>query len=1184
MKTSGDETQKFVKVNTRKAATIFASAAACFLFLNGIAIFGAMKAKQAATQTQSKSAPSPDLSKQPTLYVVGYAHLDTEWRWDYPQTISEYLPKTMRNNFRLFREYPHYIFNFTGANRYMMMKEYYPADYAKLKRYVAEGRWFPAGSSMEENDVNSPSPESIIRQVLYGNEFFRHEFGKASEEYMLPDCFGFPASLPTILAHAGIKGFSTQKLNAAWQPAARVGGPNSPEETPEGIPFNVGVWYGPDGESVIAALNPGDYSGGVSTDLSRNNPLPSEPPARPYVYDWPDRVNLDGKVTGVFADYHYVGTGDIGGAPSESSVKLMEEIVTKGMAVLPQPGSDRPAPVRVGTGPLNVIWSNADQMFRDIKPEETRRMPSYKGDLELINHSAGSITSQAEHKKWNRENEVLAGDAEAASVAAMWLGGRPYPQARLNHAWRLVLAGQFHDLMAGTATPQSYNYAWNDDVIAMNQFSGVLTSAVEAVSSVMNTETPGTAIVVYNLLNIPRQDVVEAHIAFPGGAPQAVRVVGPDGKETPSQLDGINDGVAKVLFLASAPSVGFAVYDVQFAESASSTSSPLKVGKSSLENGRYRVKIDENGDVSSIFDKKLNRELLSGPIRLAISTDNPEHWPAWNMDFDDEQRAPRAYVSGPATVRVVERGPVRVAVEITRQAEGSIFVQTIRLAAGQAGDRVEFANRIHWMTKAANLKAVFPLAASNKIATYNWGVGTIERPNETERQFEVASHQWIDLTDQSGAFGATILSDYQLGSDKPDDHTIRLTLVRTPGTRGGYPDQGSQDWGTHQLTFGLVSHAGDWRHAQTDWKGYELNMPLVAFESSKHPGFLGKEFSMLRVSNTRVRLMAMKKAEENDSIVVRLVEMSGHEEPGVRISFASPVVSAREVNGQEQPLGPATVRDGSLVASFRGYQPRTFEVRLAPPRSKALAPVSRPVELTYDASVATDADRPAEGCFDCNYDTPSAQGQGAALPAEMLPAEINYAGIHLHLAPAGAGRPNAMTANGQTVRLPEGQFNRLYILAAAYGGDQQAVFKVGGVSMPLTIENWNGFIGQWDNRLWQAKTPLPALAAQNPHQEITAVYAGLEPGYIKRAPVAWFASHIHNSAGQDVPYSYSYLFAYGVNLPAGAKTLTLPDNPRIRILAVSVAEEPARVAPAQPLYDVLALKSLNASHWMWGNM
>src|SRR5438105_6256678 len=201
---------------------------------------------QTATQT-----PAPDLSKQPTLYLVGYAHLDRHWRWEYPQVINEFLPATMRDNFALFEKYPNYVFNFTGANRYRLMREYWPDDYARLKAYVAAGRWFPAGSSMEEGDPNSASAESIIRQILYGSRYFRREFGHASAEYMLPDSFGFPASLPSILAHLGLRGFSTQKLY--WKSAARVGGPASLEQTPAGGPFHVGLWTRPDGRGVRAA-------------------------------------------------------------------------------------------------------------------------------------------------------------------------------------------------------------------------------------------------------------------------------------------------------------------------------------------------------------------------------------------------------------------------------------------------------------------------------------------------------------------------------------------------------------------------------------------------------------------------------------------------------------------------------------------------------------------------------------------------------------------------------------------------------------------------------------------------------------------------------------------------------------------------------------------------------------------
>jgi alpha-mannosidase len=1147
------------------------------------------EADKPGAKKQPAKAASPNLAKEPTLYVVGYAHLDTEWRWEYPQVIQEYLTKTMRNNFALFEKYPHYIFNFTGANRYRLMKEYYPSDFERLKQYVAAGRWFPAGSSMEEGDVNSPNAESIIRQILYGNNWFRKEFGMASDEYMLPDCFGFPGSLPSILAHSGIKGFSTQKLSSAWQPAPHVGGPDSPEKTPVGIPFNVGIWEGPDGKTIIAALNPLGYGSQVTYDISKTPPPPPGPDPSLTAQqnqtrsrgqeDWTKRIQTNGDLTGIFADYHYVGTGDVGGSPNESSVRLMEAITSKGKTSLPplfQFGQQSTTPsgpiVQVGDGPIKVVWSKADQMFQDIANCcAIDRLPRYKGDLELINHSAGSLTSQAYQKRWVRKNELLADAAEKASVAAAWLGARPYPLDRLNGAWTLVMGGQFHDILPGTATPKSFEFAWNDDVIAMNQFAGVLTSAANGVSSVLDTQTRGTAIVVYNPLNIQREDIVEANVSFPGGMPKAVRVYGPDGKEVPAQLSS-----GKVLFVANVPSVGFAVYYIVPADDGSS--GELKATESSLENERYRVTIDKNGDVSSIFDKQIKRELLSAPIRLAISTDNPRQWPAWNMDFEDEQRAPRSFVGGVSKIRVVENGPARVAIEVERETEDSKFVQTISLSAGDAGNRVEFRNAIDWKTKQANLKATFPLAAANKLATYNWDIGTVQRPNAEERQFEVASHQWIDLTDQSGSYGATILTDCKNGSDKPDDNTLRLTLIRTPGTRGGFPDQGTQDMGRHDIVFGLAGHSNGWRDAGTDWQAYRLNQPLIAFTGSKHPGALGKSFSLLRISNDRVRVLALKKAELTDEVIVRLVEMDGKPAENVRLNFAGAVSAAREVNGQEQPVGPASVDNGALITSFSPYQPRTFAVKLAATNTKAPVSHSQPLALDYEMSVASRTNRPADGSFDW---APNSQGasQGKALPAEMLPREINVGGIRFKLAPADIGKPNAVLAHGQTITLPPGKYNRVYLLAAATNGDQKATFRAGEKSVDLTIQEWTGFVGQWDDRIWKvteepirppqgAPTPPPGAPART-RTNVYGEMLGLRPGFIKRADVAWFSSHRNAADGSAEAYAYSYLFAYVIDLPAGARTLVLPDNERIRILAITVADEPSIVTAVQPLYDTL---------------
>jgi alpha-mannosidase len=1159
---------------------------------------------------QGQTMQSPDITKVPTLYVVPYAHLDTQWRWEFPQTISEYLLKTMRVNFDYMKKYPHYVFNWTGANRYRLMKEYYPQDYSRLKQFVASGQWYPAGSSVEEGDVNLPSAEGIFRQILYGNEYFRHEFGKASNEYMLPDCFGFPASLPSILAHAGVKGFSTQKLSANWQPAPNVGGPDSPEQTPEGIPFNVGVWTGPDGKSVLAALNPGGYGSNVYTDLSKE---PGQPPPwpeltseqkarltpqqtamlkqpRPWEQDWVKRLAVDGKATGVFADYHYVGTGDIGGATQESTVKLLEAIVTRGEAVmpaLPQPGflhgaEPMTAPgspeLRVGDGPVHVVESAADQMFNAITPEMASRMPRYQGDLELINHSAGSLTSQAYHKRWIIQNENLAAAAEEASVAAGWLGGRAYPQKPLNDAWMLELSGQFHDIGAGTATPRAYQFAWNDDLIAANQFAATLTSASSAIASALDTRSEGIPVVVYNPLNIVREDLVEANLDFPGGPPKAIRVFGPDGIEVPAQSEG-----SKVLFLAKAPSVGYAVYDVRPAASQTA-GGVLRVTDHSVENARYHVELNAGGDVASIYDKELKRELLSAPMRMGLTTDAPKQYPAWNMDYEQVHAEPRAFVTGPARIRIREVGSARVAIEVTRETEDSKFTRTVRLAAGDAGNRVEFAYSIDWKTTRANLKETFPLAASNQNATYSWDIGTVQRPNEQPRQFEVASHRWIDLTDRSGSFGTTILTDCKDGSDKPSDNTLRVTLLRSPGVEpnadrrpSAYTDQASQDWGHHEFVMGLVGHSSDWREANTIWQAYRLNEPLIAFAATKHRGELGKTFSLLHLDNPSIRVLALKKAEDSDEIVVRMVELNGAPAQNVRVGFAGPFVSAREINAQEQPVGSADLADGALVTSFTAYQPRTFALKPAPSKMHLESPYSAPARLSYDLAVASDDDTATQGG--------GMDGKGNAMPAEMLPSQIEFDGVRFELAPSKTGVPDAEVAKGQSIRLPAGSYNRVYLLAASAEGDQKAVFRVGERSAELNIQSWNGWIGQWDSRIWKstqqrdwaisanhAVWPPPdfeAREARAPSPRFPEEFVGLTPGYVKTADLAWYCSHHHTSEGFNEPYQYSYLFAYSIEVPVGAQTLTLPDNDRIRILAVSAAKQDPAVTPVTPLYDRL---------------
>jgi alpha-mannosidase len=200
----------------------------------------------------------------------------------------------------------------------------------------------------------------------------------------------------------------------------------------------------------------------------------------------------------------------------------------------------------------------------------------------------------------------------------------------------------------------------------------------------------------------------------------------------------------------------------------------------------------------------------------------------------------------------------------------------------------------------------------------------------------------------------------------------------------------------------------------------------------------------------------------------------------------------------------------------------------------------------------------------------------------MLPGVISYAGIHFSLAAnAGYGKHNAVIPRGQKITLPAGDFGRMYLLAASTGGDVPATFMLDDKAVNLTIQDWSGYIGQWDNRIWKqvpAPPPTPEQLARMAGRQgggagrggrqgprMIDVMDGLTPGFVKPSSVAWFASHRHASDGSNEPYAYSYLYAYAIDVPSGAQVLSLPPNERIRILAITMSDEKAQVRPAQSL-------------------
>ena len=1075
-------------------------------------------------------ARPPQSAAKPTLYIISNSHLDTQWNWTVQDTIRDLVPRTFFDNFKLFETFPNYVFNYEGAIHYMWFKEYYPDQWARLQKYVDAGRWKLAGAWINAADTHVPSPEALMRQALYGKSFFRREFGRVPLDVYLPDCFGFGYALPATAAHSGLTAFSTQKLS--WGAA-----------TPP--PFAVGRWKGVDGSTLVASIRAGDYVKEIRSDVS-----------------------VDPKWNGDLADigngdkvgFRYFGVGDQGGAPDAESVGWLE----KAMANM--------------NGAVRVRNTSADQLSRDLTPAQKAALPEYEGEFLLKTHGVGCFTSQAAMKDWNRKNELLADAAERASLAADWLGGPAYPREELRTAWIRFLWHQFHDDLTGTSIPQAYRFSWNDELLSLNQFAGLTAGAVGAVASGLDTRAAGVPIVVFNPLAMTRRDPVEAVVRFEPAAPAEIRVVeAATGKDVPAQVLSIEGQAARILFLADMPPVGFKIFDVRSGASPAPPASVLKVTESTLENERYAVKLDANGDVVSVFDRETKKELLGGPARLELLSDLSTRWPAWEITWAEASKPARAYAGSPR-VRVVERGPVRVALEVTRTAEGSTFVQRISLAAG--GDRLDFDTHVDWKTTGTLLKASFPFTASNAKATYDLGLGTIERPNAQENLYEVPGQQWADLTDREGGYGAAIFNDGKYGWDKPADQVVRLTLIHTPKPGKSYVYQSSNDIGRHHFVYSIAGHAGDWREGRVPSRAARLNQPLLAFQTTAHAGPLGRTLSMLTVrpDGGQVAVRAFKKAENSEEIVLRIQELYGKPLSAVRIALPTGIAAASEVNAAEEPLGAVESAQGLLVVDLTRYQTRTFLLKPAAAAVKLVRPVSTPLALPFNLDgVSADGLR-SDGDFD---------GRGHTFPMEIWPESLTVDGVRFDLGPGLPASRNVLSADGQRIVLPSGT-TRLHVLAAAVGGDKIGAFSFERTGAPqertpVTIDEWEGAVGQWDSRLTDDRLlreeflvdtlkgqewPLPTVLSQ---MALTAGPDGvlqglLQPAFVKRSRVAWTATHRHNPKGNEA-YSPAYLFRYVLEVPAGATAVVLPQDGRIRVFAMTAAKgDYAGTVPAGDLY------------------
>ena len=960
-------------------------------------------AGRAAAQEQETPAP-----KTYKIYAVCDAHLDTQWNWDLTHTIREYIPRILFQNLWMLERYPDYKFNFEGGIIYRWMKEYYPLHYARLQKYIDEGRWHISGASWNANDPNMPSAESFIRNILQGQELYKREFGVRSTDIFLPDCFGFGYTLPSLAAHCGLIGFSTQKLS--WRKHDFF--PDAPYHKKN--PFSWGVWYGIDGQSLMAAFDTGGYTAELPADAGYNK-------------DFIRRASngFDNTAMRYYSGGHLHGTtncGDKGNSGTVTTARRMAEAM-----------ADPDAPVQ-------LISATSDQLFLDYM-DRRDELPTYDGELLMDVHAGGCYTSQGAMKYYNRRNEELLGAAERAAVAADWLGAKPYDRAKLNEVWQRVLWHQFHDDLTGTSIADAYRYSWNDELISLQQATEVMTAAVGALSHSLDTRVKGTSVVVYNPVTYDLRDLVEAEVPLDARA-KGVAVYAPSGRRVAAQILSREGDRARILFAADVKAAGYAVYDVRPA-SGVAKSSALKASERTLENRIYRVELDANGDIRSIRDKRAGRELVAEgkAFRMAVFEGNPSNrYPAWEI-MKETMDKPGRPIDGDVRISIAEQGPVRATLKVERSYGPSKFVQYVSLTDGGDDDRIDVRNTVDWSSRDVLLKAEFPCAVANAKAAYDLGLGFIERGNNTETAYEVPAQKWVDLTDADGSYGVTILNDCKYGWDKPADNTLRLTLLHTPSTEKRYAHQRTLDHGVHHYTYSIVGHTG----ARTE-------DALVAFVAPKHAGHLGRTFSMLAASTPQIGVRALKAAEDGDGYIVRCYETTGNPVEGARITFPVAIVSAEECNGIEERIGDAAFEGRSLVVSAGKFAPKTYRVRLAEPAVRStLAIDNAPVKLDYDITAYTTDE------FFTYYTIDKALGSFAA---ELIPATVECDGVTFAMGEANTD--DAVLCNGQTVALPADRtYTKLYVLASAVEEPRTAEFRVGDRTYEAEVPLWKGFYGQW---------------------------------------------------------------------------------------------------------------------------
>ena len=795
------------------------------------------------------------------LYMIGNAHLDPVWLWNWQEGFAE-VKATFRSALDRMKESEDFIFTCSAAAYYEWVEKNCPEMFEEIRQRVKEGRWEIVGGWYIQPDCNIPSGESFVRQGLYSQRYFNDKFGMMAVTGYNVDSFGHSGMLPQILKKSGMDHYIFMR----------------PMPLEKGLPGRTFWWESEDGSRVLTYRIPYEYcSSGKDIE------------------DYVKRVNCELE-EGADELMMFYGVGNHGGGPTKENIRSIHELDQR---------DDMP----------QMKMERTDTYFKAMK-ECGKEFPVVHSDLQ--HHASGCYSVTSRVKRENRKAEQMLITAEKWSSIANVTENQKYPD-NFKEAWKGVLFNQFHDILSGTSIPSAYedaSYLYGQ-AAAIGQWN--LNYAIQAISWDIDIETNVAMkpIVVFNSHSWEGMMAVELEMR--GLSNDRFRLTDEEGNEIPAQRirsEATVNGQSRLLFAAELPSMGYRVFKLYMnldekQEEHNQALPHVFATDTVLENDRFRMEFNpDTGCLDSYLDKRFDLEILRRPgARLDVIEDKSDTWSHNVFKFDHVIARME-----PVYVRCVERGPVRSAIRVKSRYQDSYITQEFRMY--RELDAVEVKMDIDWREPQTMVKAVYPVRFNFRKPTYEIPYGYIEKSANGE---EEPGQTWIDFTGahfvQNKMYGLAIANDCRYSYSFNVDE-MAVTLLKNSVYAHHDPKQLEEgeeyryiEHGVQSMTYLLIPHEGTWREGEVVRRAQELNQRPVTVPETFHKGKQPQKQSFLSVDAKEIVVSAMKEAEDGDGIIIRAYETMKHRTDAViRVPFLNRTIettfSPCEIKTLKVPYDP----------------------------------------------------------------------------------------------------------------------------------------------------------------------------------------------------------------------------------------------------------------------------------------